>query len=176
MTEMNWDEFWDNSPYTEETYVGDFPTEEVIEAVEKELGYKLPAFYIEMMRYQNGGTPTNTHFPTEESTSWAEDHVAITGIFGIGHKKENSLCGEGGSRFWIEEWEYPDYGIYICDCPSAGHDMVMLDYRKNGRNGEPEVVHVDQEYDYKITFLAPNFEAFVKGLLPDDAFEDDWED
>ena len=32
------------------------------------------------------------------------------------------------------------------------------------RNAEPKVVHVDQESDYKITFLANNFEAFIKGL------------
>ena len=32
------------------------------------------------------------------------------------------------------------------------------------RNAEPKVVHVDQGSDYKITFLANNFEAFIKGL------------
>ena len=65
---------------------------------------------------------------------------------------------------------YPDIGVYICDCPSAGHDMICLDYRKNGKNGEPEVVHVDQELDYKITFLAENFELFVTGLVSDDLY------
>jgi hypothetical protein len=71
----------------------------------------------------------------------------------------------------IAEWGYPDIGIYFGNCPSAGHDMICLDYRKNGKNGEPEVVHVDQEYDYKITFLAENFESFVKGLVDDSVYD-----
>jgi hypothetical protein len=73
----------------------------------------------------------------------------------------------------IEEWGYPPIGIYFADCPSAGHDMICLDYRECGIEGEPQVVHVDQEFDYKITFVAPNFESFVRGLENKDAFEDD---
>lgn len=33
----------------------------------------------------------------------------------------------------IDEWEYPAIGVAICDCPSAGHDMVFLDYRDCGK-------------------------------------------
>lgn len=67
----------------------------------------------------------------------------------------------------IDLWNYPDIGVYFGDCPSAGNNMICLDYRKNGKNGEPEVVHVDQEFDYKITFLASDFEEFIKGLVAD---------
>ena len=136
-----------------------------------ELGYKLPFSYIKLMQIQNGGIPINRCFPTKEVTSWASDHIAITGIFGIGRQKEYSLCGERGSQFMIDEWGYPDIGVYICDCPSAGHDMICLDYRANGKFGEPEVVHIDQESDYKITFLAENFESFVIGLVNDSYYE-----
>jgi hypothetical protein len=48
----------------------------------------------------------------------------------------------------------------------------MLDYRACGPQGEPAVVHVDQEDDYRITPLAPSFEAFVRGLVPESAFEE----
>ncbi|WP_228384373.1 SMI1/KNR4 family protein [Chryseobacterium soli] len=123
------------------------------------------------MRYQNGGLVNKSCFPTAESTSWADDHIAITGIMGIGREKTYSLCGELGSRFMMDEWGYPDTGVYIADCPSAGHDMVMLDYSKCGKEGEPEVVHVDQEDDYKKTFLAKNFETFIKGLKDEDEFD-----
>jgi hypothetical protein len=106
-------------------------------------------------------------------TSWAEDHVAIAGIFSIGSRKRYSLCGQLGSRFWNEEWGYPQLGIYFADCPSAGHDMLCLDYRDCGPDGEPKVVHVDQEADYKVTFVAESFEAFIRGLEDDEAFEMD---
>lgn len=72
----------------------------------------------------------------------------------------------------IDEWGYPEIGIYFGDCPSAGHDMICLDYRKNGANGEPHVVHVDQEADYRITFLAENFAEFINGLISEDEFDE----
>jgi hypothetical protein len=56
------------------------------------------------------------------------------------------LGGSFGSRFWVEEWGYPEIGVYVADCPSAGHDMVCLDYRACGPTGEPQVVHIDQEW------------------------------
>lgn len=122
------------------------------------------------MRHQNGGIPKRQAFPTIERTTWAEDHVAVSGIFGIGREKPFSLCGSIGSQFMIEEWGYPEIGIYFADCPSGGHDMICFDYRKNGKNGEPEIVHVDQEDGYKITFLARDFATFVKGLVDDSQF------
>ncbi|SKB01359.1 SMI1 / KNR4 family (SUKH-1) [Sporosarcina newyorkensis] len=169
-------DFWEDSEYAKESYQSEPPTDELIDSIEKELGYKLPSSYIHLMKYQNGGVPKNTNFPTEEPTSWAEDHIAITGIMGIGREKSYSLCGSLGSPFMIEEWEYPDIGVVICDCPSAGHDVVMLDYRACGTDGEPEVVHVDQEDDYKITFLADNFEEFIKGLVNDELYDTSEED
>ncbi len=128
------------------------------------------------MKIQNGGIPRNRRFPTEVPTSWSKDHVAISGILGIGRKKTYSLCGKLGSKFMQEEWGYPDIGICIPNCPSAGHDMIMLDYRKCGRQGEPEVVHVDQESDYKITFLAKDFEAFIRGLVNESVYDTSAED
>jgi len=85
-------------------------------------------------------------------------------ICGIGFTKPHSLCGDTGSNFWMAEWGDPDIGVYFADCPSAGHDMLCLDYRACGPQGEPSVVHVDQDLDYAITPVAPTFEAFVRGL------------
>ena len=49
--------------------------------------------------------------------------------------------------------------------------MLCLDYRACGPLGEPQVVHVDQEADYRITFVAENFESFIRGLQSDEDFE-----
>ena len=165
--------FWDDNWYALKEYVSDPPSDELIASVEEELGYKLPAAYIWLMKQHNGGIPVNTCYPCDEPTCWADDHVAITGIFGIGREKSCSLCGELGSQFMIDEWEYPAIGVAICDCPSAGHDMIFLDYRACGPQGEPAVVHVDQENDYKITHLTDSFEEFVRGLEHESLYDPD---
>ena len=165
--------FWDDNWYALKEYVSDPPSDELIASVEEELGYKLPAAYIWLMKQHNGGIPVNTCYPCDEPTCWAEDHVAITGMFGIGREKSCSLCGELGSQFMIDEWEYPAIGVAICDCPSAGHDMIFLDYRACGPQGEPAVVHVDQENDYKITHLADSFEEFIRGLEHESLYDPD---
>jgi len=170
------DTFWEPSEYADKNHVSPPFDDAMIAELEQELGYKLPASYINLMRTQNGGCSARTAFPTDEATSWSEDHIEITSILGIGKKKSYSIGGDMGSRFMIEEWGYPDLGIMICDCPSAGHDIVMLDYRFCGPEGEPCVVHIDQESDYEITYLAPNFEAFIRGLVDSESFDLDGED
>jgi hypothetical protein len=162
--------FWQDSANATKAYTEPWPSDELIARVEADLGYQLPAFYVALMRTRNGGMPTATCFPTTKATSWADDHIAITGICGIGYEKHTSLCGDQGSQFMLEEWGYPAIGVVVADCPSAGHDLVMLDYRACGPQGEPAVVHVDQEDDYRITPLAPDFETFVRRLATESAF------
>lgn len=167
-------DFWEEpGDCARKNYIEPPPTAEVIRQVEKELGYKLPESYIALMQVQNGGFSKKSAFPTSTPTSWADDHIAIEGFLSIGWEKMYSLCGKLGSRFMMEEWGYPDIGIAICDCPSAGHDMVFLDYRECGPQGEPKVVHIDQEDDYYITPLADSFEEFIRGLVDE---EDYWDD
>jgi SMI1 / KNR4 family (SUKH-1) len=165
------EQFWDPSEYANQEYVGVPYTEEVVRVLKRELGYQLPSSYLELMRYQNGGIPRNRNHRTAEPTSWASDHIAIQGIFSIGREPSNSLGGVFRTQFWIDEWGYPAIGVYFADCPSAGHDMVCLDYRECGPSGDPQVVHIDQEWDYKITFVAESFEAFIRGLESNEAFE-----
>lgn len=162
--------FWSGDDYERDAYIGAILNLDLVQSIERELGHKLPKSYIELMSFQNGGTPNNTCHETSEETSWAEDHVAITGIYAIDRIPSYSLCGELGSKFMMEEWGYPAIGIYFADCPSAGHDMLCLDYRSIGPNEEPSVVHVDQESNYKITFIASNFDNFIRGLRHEDSF------
>ncbi|GGX50951.1 hypothetical protein GCM10007385_19360 [Tateyamaria omphalii] len=162
--------FWSGGDYERDNYIGAPLQTELLASVERELGYQLPKSYIELMSVQNGGIPNNTCHKTATETSWADDHIAITGISAIDRTPVYSLCGELGSRFMIEEWGYPPIGVYFADCPSAGHDMLCLDYRNADDRKEPNVVHVDQDSDFKITFIAPNFELFVRGLSHKDTF------
>jgi hypothetical protein len=174
--DFDFTDFWDDSDYALKEYVEETASDELIQSIEEELGYQLPASYIELMKLHNGGIPKRNCFPTTEPTSWAENHIAITGIMSIGRNKTYSLCGPLGSKFMMEQWGYPGTGIFICDCPSAGHDMIMLDYSKCGRNGEPEVVHIEQEWDFKKTFLAKDFEMFIRGLVSEEVYDSSEQD
>ncbi|MRN51688.1 SMI1/KNR4 family protein [Paenibacillus monticola] len=161
--------FWEDSDY----FTSPGPvTAEIILNAEQLLGYRLPSSYIELITNKNGGSPLNDCFPTLTSTSWSEDHIAISGICGLGGQWGID-SDDLGSRFMIEEWGYPNIGIVVCSCPSAGHDAVMLDYRECGPDGEPCVIHVDVEVDDepRITFLAQDFEAFIRGLVNQEEYD-----
>lgn len=171
--DFDFDGFWSISEYATKEYVGSPITPEMVETVGSALGYQLPESYLFLMNSQNGGIPKNTNHPMSEGTSWAQDHVAISGIFGLDSLKSHSLTGDLGGEFMKDEWGYPDIGVYVCDCPSAGHDMIALDYTQCGNNGEPRVVHVDQESDYKVTFVAKNFEYFICNLVHDSEYDEE---
>lgn len=128
------------------------PDTRLIQSVEAELGVRLPEAYVELAKRRNGGRLERDAHRTDSPTTWAADHIAVTSIAAIGRTAPFSLCGELGSRFWVREWGYPDIGVYFADCPSAGHDLIALDYRGSG---EPKVVHVDQEVDFRITPTLP---------------------
>lgn len=161
--------FWDSEPGDD---IHDEPASAALIAeIEADLGYRLPPSYVAFMQRHNGGRPTLSCCPVDDGTSWSEDHCAIDCFLSIGRRRTYSLGGEFGSRFMIEEWGYPDLGVYICSCPSAGHDMIALDYRACGPEGEPQVVHVDQEGDYRVTFLAQDFASFVRSLVSPEVYD-----
>lgn len=168
--DFDFNRFWEDTNEAIEEYQETKLNASLIATVEEKLGFKLPESYIELLSARNGGMPTKNCFPTSSPTSWADNHIQISGFLGIGMEKENSLCGEMGNELIIEEWGYPKLGVYICDCPSGGHDIIMLDYSECGANGEPRVIHVDQDLDYKITVLSNDFESFVHGLVHEESF------
>jgi len=153
--DFDFTDFWRNNDFAP------FAEKELEEA-EETLGYKLPKSYIDLMRIHNGGDLEKCCFPAEES-HWAEDHADITDITSIGDLYE---LKEGS-----EDWGYPDIGVYFGNTQTAGHVMIALDYRKCGKNGEPEIVSIDQEGDYDIIFLAKDFETFIRGLVSEDVFD-----
>ena len=159
-------DFWKDGEWAD-SYLSDPVTDEVIQSVEEELGYKLPESYIALMRQHNGGCPKKNFVKGSGAI--------IEGIYGIGREKSNSLCGGTGYSNWIDGWGYPAIGIPICDTFTAGHDMIFLDYSECGRDGEPKVVHIDQESDYELSPIAENFEEFIGLLQTEEEYEDDEE-
>lgn len=149
--------FWDDDNPAAEKYVSAPPTDALVESVEESLVFRLPAFYVNLMKVHNGGIPRNRYFRSQTGET-----IEILGIMGIGREKPHSLCGAAGSRATIEREGYPEFGVVLCDTPSDT-GVVMLDYRESTNVGEPEVVYVEKA-SKKVIPLAPNFEAFVRGL------------
>lgn len=163
---MKFENFWKQHEYYTENYVEEPLTDEMVEYVEKKLGYKLPKIYIELMKIQNGGAINNNYWFNQNPKSNEVNTIGIDAFFGIGSKKRNSIFGRFGHEFWFTEWEYPrDLGVIIADTESGGHDMIYLDYRECGRDGEPKVSVCFSEYDNEIQVLANNFEEFLSMLV-----------
>ncbi len=164
-------QFWDDDRLALEEYVDEAPSDTLIASIETELGYRLPETYLALMKQHNGGIPYATCYPLPKTEDSEKDYAEITGFLSIGRKKPNSLCGAAGNKLFKEGWHYPDYGVYICDCPSAGFDLILLDYRQCGPDGEPSVAYVDME-KRQITTLAPDFATFLQGLVEEGELTD----
>ncbi|WP_416217915.1 SMI1/KNR4 family protein [Granulicatella elegans] len=69
-------------------------------------------------------------------------------------------------------WEYPrNIGIIIAGTESGGYDIIYLDYRECGKDGEFKVSVCFQEYDYEIQVLANKFEEFIGMLISEEDLE-----
>jgi hypothetical protein len=145
-------------------------TDDTLNSVERNLGFKLPSSFIELLRYQNGGHPELKCVDTEHRHD-------IDDIMSIAVTGDGNICV--GHENYIGEWQYPRIGVYFGNCPSGGQDAFCLDYSKCGVDGEPAVAHVVQTHagwvsmlsqtprrqgDYQKTVVAASFEAYVRGL------------
>ena len=166
LADFDFEGFWNDCEYSLKNYVGRVPTDADIAGTEAALGYRLPSSYKSLIKQHNGGLLAKNCFENPLQRDWCVEAFSVESIFGIDREKPYSLCGETGSRFWITEWGYPDIGIAICDTMTGGHDMIFLDYSDCGPKGEPCVIHIDQESNFEITYLADSFEDFVRGLVP----------
>ena len=99
--------FWESFETKDGDDVEEPIADVLVASVERKLGYKLPRAYVELMRSKNGGYPRRTCHRTSTGTTWASDHIQISSIFAIGSRSRLSLCGDTGSQFWSDEWDYP---------------------------------------------------------------------
>lgn len=136
-------------------------TDAVVARAEARLGLRLPKALVAVLRERNGGVPARRCFRTSVPTSWADDHIEMSVLLGVGF--ERGIDGGLGSAYLVEEWQYPDVGIVIGLTPSGGHDAIMLDYRDADPTREPRVVYVAD--DGQILPLADDFATFARGLV-----------
>lgn len=135
-------------------------TDAAVAEAERALGVRLPAALLELLRLRNGG-PVSTDrdaFPTTEPTSWAEDHVPLDELLGIGHDPDRLSLLD--TPYLVTEWGLPAPLVLLC---GDGHCWIALDYRHCGPRGEPSVTWFDREREEELP-LAPDFRSFVEGL------------
>lgn len=128
-------------------------TAKTIESAEEKLQVKFPKSYIKLLKKQNGGYIYNNAFPCGVPTSWADDHINVDHILGIGEEE-----GVVESEYLINEWGLPKNIVVFS---GDGHTWVAFDYRKT--KSEPPIIYVDVEAD-QIIELAPDFESFLEEL------------
>lgn len=159
-----WPFRWDDVLQYSEYYSGPPLTDVMVKEAEAKLGYTLPSSYVKLLRHTNGGIPRRRCFP-KSGTSNADNHIRVEHICGIGGSWGID-SDEFGSNHAIRQAGFPEVGVFIAWTVNAGHDGVMLDYSECGLNGEPRVIFVDpEEHTNPTQSIAPNFEAFVKGLV-----------
>ena len=164
-------DFWEESDYATENFVGSKLSAQLIQETEEKFGYKLPSSYIALLETQNGGEPFYKYLPVE---AWDGDHLELSAFFPLGAEKPYALSGKSGHDFWVKEWGYPERGLIIAETPAGPHALIMLDYSACGPTGEPCVIRVDQESEFEILVLAKDFESFIAALIDEEEDEDDF--
>lgn len=131
-------------------------TVEIVEQAEEKLKVKLPQSYISILNQQNGGYIKFNSHPSDVPTPWADDHVHVDHIFGIGVGKERGILE---SEYLIREWGLPKNVVLIS---GDGHSFIALDYRNS--KVDPPVIFINAEQSQEIR-LAKSFEEFMTGLV-----------
>nr|WP_233254294.1 SMI1/KNR4 family protein [Salipaludibacillus keqinensis] len=143
-------------------------TDKIIEIAEEKLKVSLPKSYINILKQQNGGYIKFNAHRLDTPTSWADDHINVDHIFGIGLGKEKGILD---SEYLIKEWDLPENVVLIS---GDGHSWIALDYRS--RKTEPPVILIDVDEEQMIE-LAPNFDTFLNGLYEQTTeFEEEYTD
>ncbi|MBB5891209.1 SMI1/KNR4 family protein [Kutzneria kofuensis] len=145
--------FWGDGTYDVQPPL----TDEDVREAEALLGVTLPAALLDLLRIQNGGGVAcgRRRFPTSAPTSWADDHVPLPDLMGIGRTRGVTSLLDAPAL--IEEWGLP---AGVVPLSGDGHTWIALDYR---RPGEPSVVWLDADQNTELP-LAADFRSFVEGL------------
>ncbi|USK32562.1 SMI1/KNR4 family protein [Bacillus sp. F19] len=147
---------------SDNTYKLEPLTDQLVKTVEDKFEVKFPKSYLRILFEQNGGSIIYDSFPTAIPTSWADDHIHIDHIKGIG--EEN---GVSESSYFIKEWGLPE-GIILFS--GDGHSWIALDYRVTKE--EPPIIYIDTDSNLIMT-LAPNFEAFLTCLYKNNEVDEE---
>lgn len=148
-----WGTDWDRNPPL---------TSAMIAEIESAFRLRLPARYLELLRIQNGGYTRGFVFATHQRTSWAEDHVPVSELAGIGPRISApiGLHNLWNTEYMTREWGLPPRQLLLA---GDGHWWISLDYRQGN---DPKVWWLDTTVDEGLR-LASSFDDFLSGLRPE---------
>lgn len=150
-------DFWDSNYYNNPVL-----TDNAIIKAEQKLGVKLPETFIKLLKVQNGGYTKGFAFPMTTKTTWAENHVPLSELFGIVLDKDsNSAHNIMLSSYMIEEWGLPEKQVILT---GDGHWWITLDYRQSEN---PTIRWFDTDCKEDI-HIANSFADFYCGLVNED--------
>ena len=155
--------FWDpDSTYGTQPAL----TPDLVADTERALGVTLPESLLRLMRIRNGGVVADAWdaFPLADGA----DHVSFGEVCGAAPADAPESITLGDTPYLIGAWGLPSSLVLRS---GDGHTWVALDYRACGAAGEPSVVYVEADTDVDVQ-LAPDFRAFVEGLVPSESFAD----
>lgn len=158
---INMTEFWDSNYYDNPPL-----TDKMIQQAENELGVILPVSFLDLLKIQNGGYTKGYAFPMIKKTTWADNHVPLTELFGIVlDKKSDSAHNIMLSGYMTQEWGLPNKQVLLT---GDGHWWITLDYRQGDI---PTVRWIDSECGEDI-HVANSFDDFYNGLVSEDEYSD----
>jgi hypothetical protein len=158
---LNITEFWDDNYYKNPIL-----TDKMVSFAENKLQVKLQILFIELLKIQNGGYTKGFAFPMVERTTWSDNHVPLSEMFGIvtdlAFKTAHNILH---TEYMTEEWGLPERQVLLT---GDGHWWITLDYRQSRI---PTIRWIDIECNQDI-HIANNFEDFINGLVSEDTYAD----
>ncbi|QKG22600.1 SMI1/KNR4 family protein [Actinomadura verrucosospora] len=156
--------FWETGDYGVQPTL----TEAAVEEAESLLGVRLPSALLGLLRVRNGGAVADrwNAFPVDRPNSWADGHVPLNELFGIGRRE--GMLSLLDTPYLVEEWGLPSPVVLLS---GDGHWWIALDYRAGEQRREPPVIWIDADRETDF-LLAADFRSFVQGLVPAAGFQD----
>lgn len=127
---------------------------------EQRLQVRLPPEYVALLKLQNGGYTQGFGHPMAVPTSWADNHVPLESLAGIGVVTGATWRPDIlDSDYLTKEWGLPPRQVLLA---GDGHWWITLDYRSGAT---PSVRWLDVEVGEDL-LVAPLFGEFIAGLRP----------
>lgn len=168
-------------PITNKRFTLPFPTDEEFIALEKRLGVKLPASYVELATAsQNGGFLKRNGVPIRDESGNVIRYVKMNHINPIGSTDTEPIQDNPNLLYNIQNllvigqnWDvyYEFFVLNYMDCGSNGEPSVVFITRKSsfGEEGEPtsnDWRYINENFYWEITnTVALTFDEFVKQLV-----------